>query len=272
MRPAILPACFSRGRLSRRLVLRASRRRGTGARDLALAPALLMVSDGRPFVWRYGLPRGELSGRLCWAAAVGLGFTHAADAGASRLQRLLLWKYRSARVRASSSSPSSGESFSWWWASSKNFCCAATPSSPCLARLGFWPTAIILSSPSAPCTWNKGESLVGAAGAALIGLFFCLTLRRTGNLWFAVGLHASWDWGETYLYSVPNSGGRARPPARFLIPGFPLAYRRIGRTRGQRAGIRGHCRDVDRVRPAYRVAKYPKAERDRNSGAPVLGL
>src|SRR5205814_2065388 len=38
------------------------------------------------------------------------------------------------------------------------------------------------------------------------GLFLCLTLRRTGALWFAVGFHTSWDWGETYFYSVPDSG------------------------------------------------------------------
>ena len=77
-----------------------------------------------------------------------------------------------------------------------------------LARgLGFWPAAIILSTAfGALHLGNKGESWLGALAAALIGLFFCLTLRRTGNLWFAVGLHASWDWSETYLYSVPNSG------------------------------------------------------------------
>jgi membrane protease YdiL (CAAX protease family) len=40
----------------------------------------------------------------------------------------------------------------------------------------------------------------------LVGLFWCLTLRRTGNLWFAVGMHASFDFGETFLYSVPDSG------------------------------------------------------------------
>jgi hypothetical protein len=40
----------------------------------------------------------------------------------------------------------------------------------------------------------------------MIGLIFALSLRRTGNLWFAVGLHASFDFGETFLYSVPNSG------------------------------------------------------------------
>jgi hypothetical protein len=31
-------------------------------------------------------------------------------------------------------------------------------------------------------------------------------LRRTGNLWFVVGWHASFDFGETFLFSVPNSG------------------------------------------------------------------
>jgi uncharacterized protein len=73
--------------------------------------------------------------------------------------------------------------------------------------LGFWPTAIMLSCAfGAVHLNNKGENPAGALGAAIIGLFFCLTLKRTGNLWFAVGLHCSWDWGETYLYSVANSG------------------------------------------------------------------
>jgi uncharacterized protein len=75
--------------------------------------------------------------------------------------------------------------------------------------LGFWPSAALLSCAfGAIHLRNPGEGLVGVLGAALIGFFFCLTLRRTGNLWFAVGFHAAWDWGETYLYAVPNSGTR----------------------------------------------------------------
>ena len=53
---------------------------------------------------------------------------------------------------------------------------------------------------------NAGENWLGVLAAGLIGFFFCLTLRRTGNLWFAVGFHAAWDWGESFLYSVPDSG------------------------------------------------------------------
>lgn len=77
-----------------------------------------------------------------------------------------------------------------------------------LARgVGFWPAALGLS-----CAFglihlkNDQEHWPGLLAAACIGLFFCLTLRRTGNLWFAVGFHASWDWGETFFYSVPDSG------------------------------------------------------------------
>jgi len=73
---------------------------------------------------------------------------------------------------------------------------------------GFWPAALLLSTIFAALHyWNPGETWIGLIAVAVIGLFFCLTLRRTGNLWFAVGFHASWDWGESYLYSVPDSGG-----------------------------------------------------------------
>ena len=73
--------------------------------------------------------------------------------------------------------------------------------------MGFWPAAIALS-----CAFglihlrNGGEQWPGLLAAAFIGLFFCLTLHRTGTLWFAVGFHAAWDWGESFLYSVPDSG------------------------------------------------------------------
>lgn len=73
--------------------------------------------------------------------------------------------------------------------------------------IGFWPAAALLS-----CTFglihmrNAGEEWPGLLAAAAIGFFFCLTLHRTGTLWFAVGFHAAWDWGETFFYSVPDSG------------------------------------------------------------------
>ena len=48
--------------------------------------------------------------------------------------------------------------------------------------IGFWPAAVVLSLAfGAIHLGNKGEAPTGAVAAAVIGFFFCLTLRRTGN-------------------------------------------------------------------------------------------
>lgn len=73
--------------------------------------------------------------------------------------------------------------------------------------VGFWPAAVTLSLIFGVMhSTNQGESWMGIAGVVLTGVFWCLTLRRTGSLWFAVGMHASFDFAETFLYSVPDSG------------------------------------------------------------------
>jgi len=73
--------------------------------------------------------------------------------------------------------------------------------------MGFWPAAIVLGIVfGAVHLGNPGEAKYGALMAGLFGLVAAFSLKRTGNIWFAIGMHASWDWGETYLYSVPDSG------------------------------------------------------------------
>lgn len=73
--------------------------------------------------------------------------------------------------------------------------------------VGFWPAATILSLLFGRVHLsNPGENWSGVAGVVMIGFVFAFALRRTGNLWLVVGWHASFDFGETFLYSVPNSG------------------------------------------------------------------
>jgi hypothetical protein len=31
-------------------------------------------------------------------------------------------------------------------------------------------------------------------------------LWRTGSLWWAIGVHTSWDWAQSFLYGVADSG------------------------------------------------------------------
>ena len=42
--------------------------------------------------------------------------------------------------------------------------------------------------------------------AGLAALVFSLSLWRTGSLWWAIGFHASWDWAQSFLFGVPDSG------------------------------------------------------------------
>ena len=79
--------------------------------------------------------------------------------------------------------------------------------------IGFWPAAILLSCGFAAAhTGNPGESPMGLFQVILFGLVFCFVLLRTGNLWWGIGFHASWDWGETFFYGVPDSGLRPWHP------------------------------------------------------------
>ncbi|AOJ68215.1 MULTISPECIES: CPBP family intramembrane glutamic endopeptidase [Burkholderia] len=77
-----------------------------------------------------------------------------------------------------------------------------------LARwLGFWWGAVLLSALFGVLhAMSPDESIMGLASAMLFGLVFCLSLWYTGSLWWAIGFHAAWDWGESYFYGAPDSG------------------------------------------------------------------
>ena len=73
--------------------------------------------------------------------------------------------------------------------------------------LGFWTAAVIFSILfGLGHGKNPGESPIGLLSAGLAAMIFCLSLWRTGSLWFAIGLHTSWDWGQSFLYGVADSG------------------------------------------------------------------
>jgi membrane protease YdiL (CAAX protease family) len=75
------------------------------------------------------------------------------------------------------------------------------------AALGFWTSAVILSVLfGLGHGKNPGESPIGLLSAGLAAMVFCFSLWRTGSLWWAIGLHTSWDWGQSFLYGVADSG------------------------------------------------------------------
>lgn len=72
--------------------------------------------------------------------------------------------------------------------------------------IGFWPAAFLMSGLfGLGHFFNSKENAVGSVAVVMFGLLLCLLLRRTGNLWCAVGFHLGYDWGQMF-YGVPDSG------------------------------------------------------------------
>jgi hypothetical protein len=71
----------------------------------------------------------------------------------------------------------------------------------------FWPAALVLAFIFG---WvhagHQEESRAGLAFAGLFGVVLAYSFKRTGSLWFAIGLHAAWDFAESFVYGVPDSG------------------------------------------------------------------
>jgi hypothetical protein len=89
-------------------------------------------------------------------------------------------------------------------------------------QAGFWIAALILSFAFGfGHRTNPGESPLGLLSAGLAGLLFCLSLWRTGSLWWAIGFHASWDWAQSFLYGVADSG--------LMVQGHLYATHPVGR-------------------------------------------
>ena len=53
---------------------------------------------------------------------------------------------------------------------------------------------------------NPDETATGLLGIFLFGILCSYALWRTGSLWWAIGFHMIWDWTESFLYGVPDSG------------------------------------------------------------------
>jgi len=73
--------------------------------------------------------------------------------------------------------------------------------------LGFWYSATLLSAAFALLhLHNAGESKLGLLSVGVGGIFFCVSLWFTKSLFWAVGFHTGWDWGQSYFYGTANSG------------------------------------------------------------------
>jgi membrane protease YdiL (CAAX protease family) len=72
--------------------------------------------------------------------------------------------------------------------------------------MGFWPAAILTSALFGLTHLDvPGEPWTAVMNIALLSLLLCLALRRTGSLWFAIGSHMAFDWGQAFFYSTDRT-------------------------------------------------------------------
>jgi CAAX protease family protein len=79
--------------------------------------------------------------------------------------------------------------------------------------MGFWPASILLSvgfGGLLPYLLSPTATFVHLLSGSLIFLFCCLSFRRTGSLWFAVGFHAMFAFTALVLYGSPEIGNKGK--------------------------------------------------------------
>jgi membrane protease YdiL (CAAX protease family) len=87
--------------------------------------------------------------------------------------------------------------------------------------VAFWIAAVLTSALFYFAhTGNPGENKIGLFQVFLAGILLLVALWRTGSLWLAIGFHMTWDWAQSFLYGVPDSGG--------LIQGRLFATHAVG--------------------------------------------
>lgn len=74
--------------------------------------------------------------------------------------------------------------------------------------IGFWPAAAVVSALFAGVHYllKPGENFWDMAALVSFSLLCCWSVLRTGNLWFAIGLHAAYDFMQLFVIGTPNGG------------------------------------------------------------------
>ena len=105
-----------------------------------------------------------------------------------------------------------------------------------LRGAGFWPAALIVTAVFAGDHLQKpGENFMDISMIFLAGLILAISVLKTGSLWWAVGWHAAFDFGQLFLIGTQNGG--VTPAGRLLDISFPGPAWLNGGDRGTEASI-----------------------------------
>ena len=53
---------------------------------------------------------------------------------------------------------------------------------------------------------NEGMSIQSGFAIVIVGILFSLVVWHYGSLWCAIGIHTMWNYTQSLLFGLPNSG------------------------------------------------------------------
>lgn len=194
----------------------------SGAFDLIVILALtgVVALMERRRIDSYGLPAGEAFGRFFWSGALaalatiffvaagmlgtggmrlhGIGL-HGSDLVASPL----LWLVAMLFVGVTEEYVFRGYALQSLWRAA-----------------GFWPATLITTALFADAHLSKPhENAIDIGIIFVLGVMLCISVRVTGSLWWAVGWHAAFDFGQFFIIGTRNGG--QTPVGRLFDVTFP---------------------------------------------------
>ena len=124
--------------------------------------------------------------------------------------------------------------------------------------LGFWPAAVILSLlfVSDHYFFKTGENMYDVVTLFTFGIFICLSVRRTGSLWFGVGFHIAFDIMQLFVIGTRN--GSLTPVGSLFVSQFPGPAWVNGGVLGTEASVLVY--PVTVLMYIYLLWRYPRAQ------------
>ena len=183
-----------------------------------LAAWLMSKLERRPFL-EYGLPWRPMFRKHFWQGVV-WGF------GSSLLMIVFLRIFGAVSIEGAALHGQTLVKFALLWAAAflllglaEEFAYRGYSQATLTNGMGFWPAAALLSAifGAVHYFFKPMENWMDGLSVGLFGLFWCLTLRRTGTLWFAIGFHAMSDYADMVLFAQPNTGNNGHSLTGHLL-------------------------------------------------------
>jgi uncharacterized protein len=183
-----------------------------------LAAGIMSKIERRPF-HEYGLSRNRMFGKHFWQGVL-WGF------GASLLMVILLRLFGAASFEGVALHGQALLKSALSWAAAflllgfaEEFVYRGYSQAALTDGMGFWPAAVLLSAifGAVHYFFKPMENCMDGLSVGIFGLFWCLTLRRTGTLWFAIGFHAMSDFADMALFAQPNTGNNGQSLTGHLL-------------------------------------------------------